>query len=89
VPLAVIYCSERDRSYDSNTGKERFDMTPLADLPPGVTWTAGCSVGESRLSNRTTSVDIGNRINLQQFKSATGIRTLFAPDQLRNNHLGR
>jgi len=27
-------CSEQDRSYDSNSGKERFDMTPPADLPP-------------------------------------------------------
>ena len=32
--LPVTYCSEHDRSYDAATGKERFDMTPPADLPP-------------------------------------------------------
>jgi hypothetical protein len=34
VPQDAFFCSERDRSYDSNSGKERFDMTPPADLPP-------------------------------------------------------
>jgi len=34
MPDEVIYCNERDRSYDSNSGKEQFDMTPPPDLPP-------------------------------------------------------
>jgi hypothetical protein len=27
-------CNDADRSFDRNTGKERFDTTPPADLPP-------------------------------------------------------
>ncbi len=30
----VNFCSDRDRSIDPVTGKQRFDMTPPADLPP-------------------------------------------------------
>ena len=33
-PIEANFCSEHDRSYDSNSGKERFDMTPPADLAP-------------------------------------------------------
>jgi hypothetical protein len=33
-PEDAFFCNERDRSYDSKSGKERFDMTPPADLPP-------------------------------------------------------
>ena len=33
-PQEANWCNERDRSYDSKSGKERFDMTPPADLPP-------------------------------------------------------
>jgi hypothetical protein len=32
--LETTFCSEHDRSYDPVSGKERFDMTPPADLPP-------------------------------------------------------
>lgn len=34
LPQDAFFCNERDRSYDSKSGKERFDMTPPADLPP-------------------------------------------------------
>ena len=34
MPIEANACNERDRSYDPNSGKERFDMTPPADLPP-------------------------------------------------------
>jgi hypothetical protein len=30
----VSFCSDHDRSIDPDTGKQRFDMTPPADLPP-------------------------------------------------------
>jgi hypothetical protein len=30
----VSFCVDRDRSIDPATGKQRFDMTPPADLPP-------------------------------------------------------
>jgi hypothetical protein len=30
----ITFCSERDRSIDPTTGKQRFDMTPPPDLPP-------------------------------------------------------
>jgi hypothetical protein len=30
----VSFCVERDRSIDLVGGKQRFDMTPPADLPP-------------------------------------------------------
>lgn len=33
-PQEANFCSERDRSYDAKSGKERFDTTPPADLPP-------------------------------------------------------
>jgi hypothetical protein len=33
-PQEADFCNDHDRSYDSNSGKERFDMTPPADLPP-------------------------------------------------------
>jgi hypothetical protein len=34
VPREVVFCTDRDRSIDPITGKQRFDMTPPADLPP-------------------------------------------------------
>jgi hypothetical protein len=33
-PVEANWCNARDRSYDSKSGQERFDMTPPADLPP-------------------------------------------------------
>jgi hypothetical protein len=30
----ITNCSEHDRAFDGATGRERFDMTPPADLPP-------------------------------------------------------
>jgi hypothetical protein len=30
----VTFCADNDRSIDPNSGKQRFDMTPPADLPP-------------------------------------------------------
>jgi hypothetical protein len=30
----ITFCSEHDRSIDPASGKQRFDMTPPADLPP-------------------------------------------------------
>jgi hypothetical protein len=33
-PLEANFCSERDRSYDAKSGKERFDTTPPPNLPP-------------------------------------------------------
>jgi hypothetical protein len=30
----ITFCTEQDRSIDPITGKQRFDMTPPADLPP-------------------------------------------------------
>jgi hypothetical protein len=33
-PIEANFCNPHDRSYDSGSGKERFDMTPPADLPP-------------------------------------------------------
>jgi hypothetical protein len=32
-PQDANFCNEKDRSYDSRSGKERFDMTPPTDLP--------------------------------------------------------
>jgi len=32
--LELTFCSEGDRSYNSDTRSERFDATPPADLPP-------------------------------------------------------
>lgn len=32
-PQEANFCNQRDRSYDAKSGKERFDMTPPADLP--------------------------------------------------------
>ena len=34
IPQEANFCNDRDRSYDSISGKERFDATPPADLPP-------------------------------------------------------
>jgi hypothetical protein len=31
---SITNCVENDRAFDGATGKERFDMTPPADLPP-------------------------------------------------------
>jgi hypothetical protein len=33
-PTEITFCSDSDRSIDPDTGKQRFDMTPPADLPP-------------------------------------------------------
>jgi hypothetical protein len=30
----ITFCSDDDRSLDPVSGKQRFDMTPPADLPP-------------------------------------------------------
>jgi hypothetical protein len=30
----ISFCVDYDRSFDQTTGKQRFDMTPPADLPP-------------------------------------------------------
>jgi hypothetical protein len=30
----ITFCADNDRSIDPNTGKQRFDLTPPADLPP-------------------------------------------------------
>ncbi|MEJ1963754.1 MAG: hypothetical protein WDO56_20215 [Gammaproteobacteria bacterium] len=32
--LQVSFCTDNDRAIDGETGKQRFDMTPPADLPP-------------------------------------------------------
>jgi hypothetical protein len=32
--LQISFCSDSDRAIDPKTGKQRFDMTPPADLPP-------------------------------------------------------
>lgn len=33
-PIAIDFCVDNDRSYDSAAGQERLDMTPPPDLPP-------------------------------------------------------
>ena len=33
-PTEITFCTEYDRSIDPTSGKQRFDMTPPADLPP-------------------------------------------------------
>jgi hypothetical protein len=33
-PNEITFCADYDRSIDPQTGKQRFDMTPPADLPP-------------------------------------------------------
>ena len=30
----ITFCADNDRSIDPDTGKQRFDLTPPADLPP-------------------------------------------------------
>lgn len=34
LPMEIEFCFEEDASVDHETGKERFDTTPPADLPP-------------------------------------------------------
>jgi hypothetical protein len=33
-PQELVICAERDRAIDSTTGRQHFDLTPPADLPP-------------------------------------------------------
>ncbi len=32
--LQISFCADFDRAVDPKTGKQRFDLTPPADLPP-------------------------------------------------------
>ena len=32
--MQISFCTDNDRAVDQNTGKQRFDLTPPADLPP-------------------------------------------------------
>ena len=33
-PTEITFCADYDRSIDPDSGKQRFDLTPPADLPP-------------------------------------------------------
>jgi hypothetical protein len=34
MPSDITFCTEYDRSIEPGSGKQRFDLTPPADLPP-------------------------------------------------------